>query len=400
MARLSKKARDSLKAQGKWKFETSDKYSAGAEEFAALAREANRIEINPEVVSQCVDFDLAHEPESFSDAWCEIIEDHESYPFQGDIQDGFGYPDSFFPAQSYLIGSAFRVLASSDASLINFSAAFPEVPIPVNQLPFLQSFGEFQRGSDHYKFASVSSEVKSFFRAALQTDDSKSAHSALDRSWLPSSQMDPRLDHILSVKCADFFTKRGQVTGPRAFAGYFFSDAVPPQARVLAQTLDNEERQEFLKLFTSFKTSESFFRLFAKPRALAFLSGLGLEWKDPRPEHLLIERSVHELVLLATERLPQSYLHYRGVGTVPVSVCMGKGSPTQCVTPLRDKFTFLAPPDLSVAEVVASRVFRTRAILGGPDTRVVRRLPFSVDEEFRGPDVDWFHLSTCAFSQE
>jgi hypothetical protein len=399
MARLPKSERDALKDQGLWRFGKKSKYEVGAELFAAGAAEANEIRFRPEFHDGEHCFNFAHSPDVFADAWCEVIESDDSDPFNNGVQDGLGFDPSFLPAQSFLLGSALRVLKSSHSEVLLNSGSFPTFPVPKNQLPFLMSLGEFDRGDVSFRFSSAHAEVKSFLRSAAEITSSVSAYESLLRSWLPVSSDDERYKFLVAESLERWFHTRGHHGSVRnALQRYIASDVIPDFAASLAQTLDNEVRQEFLKLFHSFKTQESFFRLFGKPRALAFLSGIGLPWKDPRPEHLMLNKSVPELINMIKTILPSEYLDYVGPGVVSSASLVGPGSSCQTISFSADKEVFYVPHGTSVEAVVSASVFRSSAVFGRDLVLEPVQLPFSPFQEFRGPDVDWFDPGSLKFS--
>jgi hypothetical protein len=397
MGRLSKNARDELKAKGLWRLQGKAKYEAEAELFASSAAEANKIVFREGFSGVSEDFFFTHDADCYTEAWCEVIEDPFSNPFPPEVNDP-NYEDSFLPAQSFLLGSAFRVLESSGSKIVNFSEHFPEVPIPDNQIPFLKSIGEFEKGNERMVYPSVSSEVKSFLRAAVGAEDSVTAADALARSWLPVSPDDARFKFILSERLADFLDAEVHTRlDPSLLRRFLFTDIVPNEVEIAVRTLDNEVRQEVLKLFNSFKTNEAFFRLYGKPNALKFLKGLGLSWKNPHPDHLLMEKSVHQLLLDVRRILPAKYLQYRAPGVVPLFSITGPGSPVQCVEPGGD-LSFHCLPGTSVEEVVSSVVFRTAGVIQRGCPKEQATLLFDPKDHFRRLDVDWFDYQSMSFT--
>jgi len=392
MGRLSKSARDQLKAEGKWVVNDTQSLS-GVEAFVRGAEEANRIVVNPAAVAEAGhrEFNFSLDPESLTLGFAEVLEDHQCDPFPEGFLNGDIRQKSGLVALSFILGMAHRVVNSSLAGIQ--MAVLPDVPIPESMLKYLSSSGEFSKDGIRFRYQSVAAEVFALVRASLQLTDGVSAADALRRSWLPTCVGDPRTDAILTTKAVKWMMVKGfDSVRYQDLSGYFFSGVIPEKARDFLDWIGHDEADPFLKLFTSYKDEKMFHRLFTSPLVVTTLEEMGLHWDHPSPEHLCLNRSLREIVDAAIKRLDWGYVKYRSPGIYDASSVFGPGRESQFVRYDRGfkdtKYYSVFPA--SVESAVESFTFKSSVALDPSLYGEGFTLGFEPLWFIRRGDVDWF----------
>jgi len=392
MGRLSKSARDQLKAEGKWSVKQNYELS-GAEAFARGAEEANRIVVNPAAVMEAGhgDYNFSLDPESLTSGFTEVLEDHECDPYPDVFLSGDIPQKSGLVAQSFIFGMAHRVVNSSLAGIQ--LAVLPDVPVPESMLKFLASSGEFSKDGKSFHYQSVSAELFALARASVQTSDGVTAVKALSRSWLPTCVRDSRTDAILTAKAVKWMMVQGfDSVRYQDLSGYFFSGVIPKKAKDFLGWVGSDVADPFLKLFTSYKDEKMFHRLFSHSAVLRTLGQMGLQWDDPSPEHLALNRSLREIVDDSVKRLDWGYVKFKSPRVVNASSVFGPGRESQfvrCETSFGEtKFNSVFPA--SVEEAVESFTFKSAVVLDPALYGEGFSLSFEPLWFIRRGDIDWF----------
>lgn len=374
MPRLTKKARDELKARGEWKSVsvTTQKFD-GALEFCRLAAEANKDPVpnlpkgwhvqeprGPVFTPDCEVIGEAADKFLSSGDFYEYVDEAYSPAKDEDVT-----PDGcFFDAM--MLCAANRMISTSGLSEASETWGIPDLTIPREYAGWFQYLGAFDQDDVHARLIDPMSMAKSFMWAATFCGDAHKARAAVDRLWLPTGQSDNHTRLSVAIGLKDGLFKEEHDVGIDGLLVSLFSGVIPIEVRNAIDRLPAVHRENVPLLFRMYKDGPHFHKFIGSKAFSATLKEIGLKWEDPSTAHLCMHKSFRDLCKEAERRWEK-----RGFDN-PLNPTFGDinrsapfGSRLQLVRFSGEGECFFQGSDISAEEIVEAKSFRTSSLVYG-----------------------------------
>nr|QJW70317.1 coat protein [Erysiphe necator associated partitivirus 10] len=267
--------------------------------------------------------------------------------------------------------------------------ASTEVRVPASIAAFISQHGEHAVPAlgTRFLYKDYENTVRSIIHAADRISHNGYGTTPVRRMWLPVRSGDKHTKHVIANRLAVFLDSINLSISSNVLEEAVLSGNVPDEWELVKPAFGPEGdavRDRFDFLFRSYRDAPTFVTGFTQAGRLEVLQQLGLEWANPRPDHVSWDFNAKEAFTALSDawaRKSATYAKFFEMSSSQMARNSALGSQAQmCSVENRDGITVVKTHlALTAPEFSLAACFPPSAIYsGGISRRVVVTTPLSV----------------------